>query len=37
MPDNAKKDNTIEIRNLDFNENNMCTYEDMKGTVYIKN
>jgi hypothetical protein len=37
MPDNAKHDNTLEIRNLDFNADDMSTYEDMKGTVYVKN
>lgn len=37
MPDDAKKNNTVEVRNLDFEKDNMSTYEDMKGTVYVKN
>ncbi|CAI2379342.1 unnamed protein product [Moneuplotes crassus] len=37
MPDDAKKHNTVEVRNLDFEKYDMATYEDMKGTVYVKN
>lgn len=37
MPDDAKKNNTVEVRNLDFEKEDMSTYEDMKGTVFVKN
>lgn len=37
MPDDAKKNNTVEVRNLDFEKYNMDTYEDMKATVFVKN
>lgn len=36
MPDDAKKNNTIEIRNLNFDAKDMATYEDTKGTVFVK-
>lgn len=45
MPSDAKTNNTAEIRNLgtvnsllvDFDADDMCTYEDIKGNVFVKN
>ena len=37
MPEDAKKNNQVEVRNLDFEKYDMSTYEDMKGTVFVKN